>query len=235
MKGKYIFLILRNAMQNLMRIVRSCHQKLKVTILQHPQSKSTSDMNKVFARSGRVISFPMVQNNETNSIMVPESSTMQQKGLQNTTVADVLMIKDEEKGNSWLCCRTNDTAYDAIKQMTANNIGSLVVLKPGEDQLIAGIITERDYLRKVIVQDRSTKYTRVGDILTEQSKLITVTSDTNILQAMQLMSQHHMRHVPVIDGKVVGMISIADIVNAVVNQQTGEVKQLNQFIQGDYY
>ncbi|CAN4122862.1 unnamed protein product [Withania somnifera] len=119
--------------------------------------------------------------------------------------------------------------------MAANNIGSLVVLKPGENQLIAGIITERDYLHKVIVQDRSTKYTRVGDIMTEQSKLITVTSDTNILQAMQLMTEHHIRHVPVIDEKVVGMVSVADIVKAVVDQQTGEVKQLNQFIRGDYY
>ncbi|CAN4093872.1 unnamed protein product [Withania somnifera] len=218
-----------------MRVVRSCHEKLKVTILQHPQFKSKSEMNKVFARFGRIISFPTVQSKEANGIMAPESSTMQQEGLENTTVADVLMIKDEEKCNSWLCCRTNDTAYDAIKQMAANNIGSLVVLKPGENQLIAGIITERDYLRKVVVQDRSTKYTRVGDIMTEQSILITVTSDTNILQAMQLMTEHHIRHVPVIDGKVVGMISVADIVKAVVHQQTGEVKQLNQFIQGEYY
>ncbi|XP_049391825.1 CBS domain-containing protein CBSX3, mitochondrial-like [Solanum stenotomum] len=222
-------------MQGVMRVVRSYHEKLKVTILQHPQFKTTSEMNKVFARFGRVISFPTVQSKEAKDIVVSESSTMQQKGLENTTVADVLMIKDEEKGNSWLCCRTNDTAYDAIKQMAANNIGSLVVLKPGENQLIAGIITERDYLRKVIVQDRSSKYTRVGDIMTEQSKLITITSDTNILQAMQLMSEHHIRHVPVIDGKVVGMISVADIVKAVVDQQTGEVKQLNQFIRGDYY
>ncbi|XP_060199703.1 CBS domain-containing protein CBSX3, mitochondrial [Lycium barbarum] len=222
-------------MQGLMRMLRSCHEKVKVTILQHPQFKSMSEMNKSFARFGRVISFPTVQRKEDNDIMVPESSTMQQKGLENTTVADVLMIKDEEKGSSWLCCRTNDTAYDAVKQMTANNIGSLVVLKPGEKKLIAGIITERDYLRKVIVQDRSTKYTRVGDIMTEQSKLITVTSDTNILQAMQLMSHHHIRHVPVIDGKVLGMISVVDIVKAVVDQQTGEVKQLNQFIRGDYY
>lgn len=222
-------------MQGVIRVVRSCHEKLKVTILQHPQFKNTSEMNKIFARFGRVISFPTVQNKEANDIVVAESSTMQQKGLENTTVADVLMIKDEEQGNSWICCRTNDTAHDAIKKMAANNIGSLVVLKPGENQLIAGIITERDYLRKVIVQDRSSKYTRVGDIMTEQSKLITVTSDTNILQAMQLMSEHHIRHVPVIDGKVVGMISVADIVKAVVDQQTGEVKQLNKFIQGDYY
>ncbi|XP_009616923.1 CBS domain-containing protein CBSX3, mitochondrial [Nicotiana tabacum] len=221
-------------MQGLLRMVRSCHEKLKVTILQNSQLKSTSEMNKIFARFGRVISFPTTQNKEANAIMVSQS-TMQQKGLENTKVSDVLLTKDGEESGSWLCCRTNDTVFDAIKQMADNNIGSLVVLKPGENQLIAGIITERDYLRKVIVQDRSSKYTRVGDIMTEQSKLITVTSDTNILQAMQLMSEHHIRHVPVIDGKVVGMISVADIVKAVVEQQTGEVNQLNQFIRGDYY
>lgn len=105
-------------MQGLMRVVRSCHEKLKVTILQHPQFKSANEMNKVFARFGRVISFPTMQSKEANDIIVAESSTMQQKGLENTTVADVLMIKDEEKGNSWLCCRTNDTAYDAIKKVS---------------------------------------------------------------------------------------------------------------------
>lgn len=105
-------------MQGVMRVVRSCHEKLKVTILQHPQFKNTSEMNKVFARFGRVISFPVVHSKEANDIMVSEF-TMQQKGLENTTVADVLMIKDEEKGNSWLCCRTNDTAYDAIKKVSS--------------------------------------------------------------------------------------------------------------------
>lgn len=105
-------------MQGVIRVVRSCHEKLKVTILQHPQFKNTSEMNKIFARFGRVISFPTVQNKEANDIVVAESSTMQQKGLENTTVADVLMIKDEEKGNSWICCRTNDTAHDAIKKVS---------------------------------------------------------------------------------------------------------------------
>ncbi|EHA8591886.1 putative CBS domain-containing protein CBSX3, mitochondrial [Cocos nucifera] len=71
--------------------------------------------------------------------------------------------------------------------------------------------------------------------MTEENKLITVSSDTKILKAMQLMTDKHMRHVPVIDQKLVGMISIVDVVRAVVEQQHQEVKRLNEFIRGDYY
>ncbi|CAL5324702.1 unnamed protein product [Camellia sinensis] len=84
-------------------------------------------------------------------------------------------------------------------------------------------------------EDRPSKYTRVGEIMTDQHKLITVTSDTNILQAIQLMTENHIRHVPVIDGKIVGMISIVDVVRAMVEQQSGEVNKLNEFIKGEYY
>ncbi|XP_028088446.1 CBS domain-containing protein CBSX3, mitochondrial-like isoform X2 [Camellia sinensis] len=69
----------------------------------------------------------------------------------------------------------------------------------------------------------------------DEHKLITVTSDTNILQAIQLMTENHIRHVPVIDGKIVGMISIVDVVRAMVEQQSGEVNKLNEFIKGEYY
>ncbi|KAH7850288.1 hypothetical protein Vadar_030478 [Vaccinium darrowii] len=194
--------------------VRSCQE-----ILQQSLGRDTAGMKNVFDRSRRVAYSPATR----------------EKGLENTTVAEVLMTKGEEKVGSWLWCRTDDTIYDAVKQMAQNNVGSLVVLKPGEQQNIAGIITERDYLRKVIAQDRPSKYTRVAEIMTDQNKLITVTSDTNILHAMHLMTENHIRHVPVIDGKIVGMISIVDVVRAVVEQQSGEVKRLNEFIKGEYY
>ncbi|XVF36088.1 hypothetical protein REPUB_Repub19eG0028200 [Reevesia pubescens] len=160
---------------------------------------------------------------------------MQEKGLENLTVADVLMTKGEENVESWVSCRINDNVDDAMKNMAEHNIGSLVVLKPGDQQHITGIITERDYLRKIIGQGRSPKYTRVGEIMTEENKLITVKSDTSILQAMQLMTDNHIRHVPVIDERLVGMVSIVDVVRAVVDQQNGELKRLNEFIKGEYY
>ncbi|KAF8409978.1 hypothetical protein HHK36_002498 [Tetracentron sinense] len=206
-------------MQGIGRAVGSCRDTLKLAILQYSRVRGTAMRPKIMSHFGCVTSSP----------------TMEHRGLENTTVAEVLMTKEEEKIGSWLWCCTNDTVYDAMKHMAQNNVGSLVVVKPGEQKLIAGIITERDYLRKIIAPGRSSKSTRVGDIMTEENKLITVTSDTNILQAMQLMTENHIRHVPVIDGKIVGMISIVDVVRAVVEQQSEEVKRLNEFIKGDYY
>jgi CBS domain-containing protein len=75
----------------------------------------------------------------------------------------------------------------AFMQMTSHNVGALLVVKRGEKAL-AGIITERDYLRKIIVQGRSSKTTKVGDIMTEENKLITVSPDTKVLRAMELMT-----------------------------------------------
>ncbi|XP_061356444.1 CBS domain-containing protein CBSX3, mitochondrial [Gastrolobium bilobum] len=165
---------------------------------------------------------------------VTSSPPMQQKGLENVTVSEVLMTKGEEKLGSWLWCRVDDAVINAMKNMAENNIGSLVVLKP-EGQHIAGIVTERDCLKKIVAPGRSPSYTQVGQIMTDENNLITVTSDTNILQAMRLMIENRIRHVPVIDGKIVGMISIVDVVRTVMEQQSGELKQLNDYIKGKYY
>ncbi|KAI3759138.1 hypothetical protein L6452_06713 [Arctium lappa] len=197
-------------MQVIARAIKSCQKTFRIPVLQQLQ-KYTENA-------------PMI-----------ESRLVDRKGLENTTVAEVLMTKEDEKVGSWLWCKSDDTVYDAAKQMARNNIGSLVVLKPGDEQMIAGIITERDYLQKVFVKDRSSKNTRVREIMTEQNKLVTVTSDTNVYQAMRLMSENQIRHVPVIDGRIVGMISIVDVVRAIVDQQSNEVNKLNEFIKGDYY
>ncbi|XP_027091135.1 CBS domain-containing protein CBSX3, mitochondrial isoform X3 [Coffea arabica] len=215
-------------MQGFLQAIRSYQEKL----LGHSLLRSSTAMKNNLLRLGSISSYLTV---EEGTRPAEESSPMQHKGLENVTVAEVLMTKGGEKAGSWLSCRADDTVYDAVKQMAQNNIGSLVVLKPGQQQLIAGILTERDYLRKVVVQDRSSKYTRVGEIMTDQDNLVTVTSDTNILHAMQLMTENHIRHVPVIDGKIAGMISIVDVVRAVVEQQSGDMKRLNEFIRGEYY
>ncbi|XP_043709240.1 CBS domain-containing protein CBSX3, mitochondrial-like [Telopea speciosissima] len=203
-------------MQGIARVVQSRRHTLQNVILKHPKVQCTAVQPNVLSRCECVISSP----------------TMQHKGIENTTVAEVLTTKGED---SLLCCHTDDTVYDAVKRMADSNVGSLVVLRPGEQKLIAGIVTERDYLKKIIAQGRASKYTRVAEIMTNESKLITVSSDTNILHAMQLMTDNNIRHVPVIDGKIVGMISIVDVVRAVVEQQNQEVKRLNDFIKGDYY
>ncbi|KAK4274957.1 hypothetical protein QN277_018110 [Acacia crassicarpa] len=160
---------------------------------------------------------------------------MEEHGFESTTIADILKSKGKGADGSWLWCTTGDTVYDAVKSMTQHNVGALVVVKPGEEKAIAGIITERDYLRKIIVQGRSSKSTKVGDIMTEENKLITVTPDTKVLRAMQLMTDNRIRHIPVINDKgMMGMVSIGDVVRAVVSEHRQELDRLNAFIQGGY-
>ncbi|NP_001236211.1 CBS domain-containing protein CBSX3, mitochondrial-like [Glycine max] len=160
---------------------------------------------------------------------------IEEHGFESTTISDILNDKGKGADGSWLWCTTDDTVYDAVKSMTQNNVGALVVVKSDANKAIAGIITERDYLRKIIVQGRSSKSTKVGDIMTEENKLITVTPDTKVLQAMQLMTDKRIRHIPVIDEKgMVGMVSIGDVVRAVVREHRQEVERLNAFIQRGY-
>ncbi|KAL9252201.1 CBS domain-containing protein [Drosera capensis] len=160
---------------------------------------------------------------------------IEEQGFESTTIADVLKSKGKSADGSWLWCTTEDTVYDAVKSMTQHNVGALVVVKPGEQKSLAGIITERDYLRKIIVQGRSSKSTKVGDIMTEENKLITVMPGTRVLKAMQLMTDNRIRHIPVIkDKEMIGMVSIGDVVRAVVVEHRHEVDRLNAYIQGGY-
>ncbi|KAK3039851.1 hypothetical protein RJ639_028244 [Escallonia herrerae] len=163
------------------------------------------------------------------------AARIEEHGFESTTISDILKGKGKSADGSWLWCTTDDTVYDAVKSMTQHNVGALVVVKPGEQKAIAGIITERDYLRKIIVQGRSSKSTKVGDIMTEENKLITVTPDTKVLKAMQLMTDNRIRHIPVIDNNgMLGMVSIGDVVRAVVSEHRDELNRLNAFIQGGY-
>ncbi|KAL8225071.1 hypothetical protein R6Q57_017628 [Mikania cordata] len=163
------------------------------------------------------------------------AARIEEQGFESTKISDVLKAKGKGADGSWLWCTIDDSVYDAVKSMTQHNVGALVVVKPGEKSSIAGIITERDYLRKIIVQGRSSKSTKVGDIMTEENKLITVTPDTKVLKAMQLMTDNRIRHIPVIDEQgMQGMVSIGDVVRAVVSEHREELNRLNTFIQGGY-
>jgi len=163
------------------------------------------------------------------------SAVMEEHGFESTTISDIIKNKGKSADGSWLWCTTDDSVYEAVKSMTQHNVGALVVVKPGEQKSIAGIITERDYLRKIIVQGRSSKSTKVGDIMTEENKLITVRPDTKVLKAMQLMTDNRIRHIPVITDKgMIGMVSIGDVVRAVVNEHRDELDRLNAYIQGGY-
>ncbi|KAK1381213.1 Cystathionine beta-synthase (CBS) family protein [Heracleum sosnowskyi] len=96
------------------------------------------------------------------------SARIEEHGFESTTISDILKGKGKSNDGSWLWCTTDDSVNDAVKSMTQHNVGALVVVKPGEQNAVARIITERDYLRKIIVQGRSSKSTKVGDIMTEE-------------------------------------------------------------------
>src|SRR5580658_7186173 len=115
---------------------------------------------------------------------------------------------------------------EAIRAMAAHHVGALVVM---QGETLAGIVSERDYARKVILLGRSSADTPVRDIMT--SAVITVQPDTTIDRCMQLMTDRHVRHLPVVDGgRVVGMVSIGDLVKAVIAEQRQQIEQLESYI-----
>ncbi len=100
-----------------------------------------------------------------------------------------------------------------------------------DDQVLKGIVTERDYARKVIVKGRSSSTTRVGEIMT--SKVVTATLDQTVTDCMTVMTERKIRHLPVVDdGRVIGMISIGDLVQAIIAHQQEEIEHLEQYISG---
>ncbi|KAK6141798.1 hypothetical protein DH2020_024460 [Rehmannia glutinosa] len=205
-------------MQGGIQAIFSHGSVLKNAVLRHVRVASPAMRSLMFAR------------HESTS-----AARIEEHGFESTTISDVLTAKGKSADGSWLWCTTEDSVYEAVKSMTQHNVGALVVVKPGEQKSIAGIITERDYLRKIIIQGRSSKSTKVGDIMTEENKLITVTPDTKVLKAMQLMTDNRIRHIPVInEGGMIGMVSIGDVVRAVVSEHRDELNRLNAFIQGGY-
>lgn len=122
------------------------------------------------------------------------------------------------------------SVFEAVKMMAQYQIGALIVTQ-GSEKKIAGIVTERDYARKIVLMDRSSKSTPVRDIMTAQVLHVRM-SDTDET-CMALMTQHRMRHLPVIDGgKLVGMVSIGDLVKSIISEQQFTIRQLEHYISG---
>jgi len=128
----------------------------------------------------------------------------------------------ERKGNQVWSISTEATVYDSIKLMDEKGVGALAVVI--EDSLV-GIISERDYARKVIIKDRSSKGTKVKDIMTRQ--VYHTAPDQTIDECMVSMNKHKIRHLPVLLGKkLVGMVSVSDLVKAIIEDQKYTIKQL---------
>ena len=143
------------------------------------------------------------------------------------TVADMLALK----GTTIHAIAPDATVYEAIELMDERRVGALLVMR-GEQLL--GVISERDYTSKVILKGRASKETLVEEIMS--SGVISVRSDTSLGDCLKVVTDRRIRHLPVLDaaGKVLGVLSIGDLVRAVVAQQAETISSLKSFIGSDY-
>ncbi len=139
-----------------------------------------------------------------------------------TTVRTLL----EGKGRAIYSVEPQAAVLDAVRLMAEHHVGALVVMRGAA---LEGIVSERDYARKVILRGRSSADTPVRDIMS--APVLTVSLDTSVQACMQLMTDRHVRHLPVVDGaRVIGMISIGDLVKAVIAEQKAQIEQLESYI-----
>ncbi|MEO8718236.1 MAG: CBS domain-containing protein [Burkholderiales bacterium] len=139
------------------------------------------------------------------------------------TVAQILKSKAEQAVHT---IAPTASVFEAVKLMAEKNIGALMV-REGDN--VVGVVTERDYARKVVLMARSSKDTPVRDIMT--SKVLYVRPEQTSEDCMSLMTENRMRHLPVLDkGKMIGLVSIGDLVKDVISEQKFVIEQLEQYI-----
>lgn len=146
-------------------------------------------------------------------------------GLEMTTTVRQIL---EDKGYNIHSISPDDMVIDAIRLMADAKAGALLVMEDGK---VVGIISERDYTRKVILNNRSSQNTPVRDIMT--SNVISVRPEQNIEDCMVIMSKYQVRHLPVIeDNKAIGMLSVMDVVKSIISEKEFIIEQLENYISG---
>ena len=134
----------------------------------------------------------------------------------------------DAKGSETWTIGPDASVYEALEMLADKNVGALVVV---ENDGVCGIISERDYARKIMLLERDSRETKVSEIMT--AKVRTVTRDQSVAECMTSMTEHHIRHLPVVEGdRLVGLISVGDVVKAVMAEQAFLIQQLEQYITG---
>eukprot|EP00227_Mantoniella_beaufortii_P008489 CAMPEP_0197592460 /NCGR_PEP_ID=MMETSP1326-20131121/15096_1 /TAXON_ID=1155430 /ORGANISM="Genus nov. species nov., Strain RCC2288" /LENGTH=245 /DNA_ID=CAMNT_0043158159 /DNA_START=300 /DNA_END=1037 /DNA_ORIENTATION=- len=176
-------------------------------------------------------------------------------GIERVTVGDLLLTKKYEQRGAWLWVDTDASAFTAVKEMTNANVGALLVMKQSVldvnkdgvvsdqelkqgrwDDAVAGIVSERDYLKKIVTKRKDAAATTVGQIMTKKSDITIASVDMPVLEAMQLMSEGRIRHMPVInhDRTMAGMLCLGDITRMVLDEHRKEVHRLRGYVAGGY-
>ena len=144
-------------------------------------------------------------------------------------VPDRVSVILQQKGGQVWSIAPDATVYDALVLMAREEIGALLVM---DGARVVGVLSERDYARKIILKARSSKETHVNEIM--KSPPITISDDCSVSEAMRIMTEHRIRHLPVVDtsGALLGMISIGDLVKWIITSQQQTIDQLHSYISG---
>ncbi len=143
------------------------------------------------------------------------------------TVRQVL----QAKGHGFWAVGPLTTAYEALETMEDKEVGALLVIENGK---LVGVFSERDYARKVILKGKSSKTTTVGELMSRPP--ICAKPEMTMRDCMVLMTNNHIRHLPVLDkGVLIGVVSIGDVVNTIINEQEAAIDDLEKYISGDEY
>ena len=143
-------------------------------------------------------------------------------------MADVAKIL-AEKGGDVIRIDGDATVFDAVKAMVDANVGAILVSGPDRPDRVEGIFTERDYLRRIAVHERTSRDTLVREVMT--SPVIVVGPETTVEEAMALMTDRRIRHIPVVEGeRLIGMVSIGDLVRVQSQEQSFKIRYLTEYI-----
>jgi CBS domain-containing protein len=142
----------------------------------------------------------------------------------------IRQILQSKKIDTIYSVTSKTSVYDALVLMSEKNIGAVMIIDDGK---LTGIFSERDYARKIILKGKHSDDTSVSEVMT--AKVITIDTDKKLEDAMQIMSDKHIRHIPVVEGeKLIGIISINDVVSSIIKDQKERIASLEGYISGSY-